>query len=249
MSSAAKSLDVLGIKGLSDSVRIVTQGMIDGAAALLGRICLPAAEEFGELLRDGVKKWRTRNTVLMLDRAEPLIKQRELSEGRLEAPPQIVYRAIEFSSWSDDESLQSMWAGLLASACSPDGKDESNLVYAEVVSHFSPAQARLFEWIADNCPKVHDTAGTAAGDHFQPPIEALLEIGRAADCTQLESELGRLHSAGLFHKTVFDGTVLEQCKGLSPFGLNLYLRVKGLRGDPKMLFQTVFSNEEVGKAH
>jgi hypothetical protein len=184
-----------------------------------------------------------------LDRADPLIKDRELKEGPLKALPQIVYRAIEFGSWTDDATLQSMWAGLLASACSADGKDESNLVYSEAVSHFSPAQARLFDWIAANCPKVHDSAGTASGDHFQPTTETLMQIGRVADFNQLESELGRLRSSGLFHNALMGGTAVTGCKGLSPFGLNLYMRVKGLRGDPKTIFNTVLSDKETGKPH
>ena len=33
--SPDKSLDLLGIKGLSDSVKVATQGFVDGAAAFL----------------------------------------------------------------------------------------------------------------------------------------------------------------------------------------------------------------------
>ena len=55
-----KALDLLGIKGLSDSVKATTQGLLDGAAAFLSRVCLPAAEEFGLVLRDRVSAWRAK---------------------------------------------------------------------------------------------------------------------------------------------------------------------------------------------
>ena len=39
--------DLIGLKGLSDSVRIATEGLRDGAGAFLSRLCLPGAEELG----------------------------------------------------------------------------------------------------------------------------------------------------------------------------------------------------------
>ena len=50
--SDAKALALLGIKKFSDSVKATTQGPLDGAAAFLSWVCLPATEEFGLALRD-----------------------------------------------------------------------------------------------------------------------------------------------------------------------------------------------------
>jgi len=238
-----KSLDLLGIKGVSDSIKIVTQGMVDGAAALLSRICLPAAKEFGELLREKVSKWRSANAVIVLNKADDLIRKREAIEGALKAPAQIVYRTIETGSWSNDETLSSMWAGLLASSCTPEGDDESNLIFSDLISHFSPVQARLFDWIGNECPKYHDKLGIVQGDHFNPPVEVLLQAGRITDVNQLESELSRLFGFGLFHQAM-GGTVLGECKGLSALALNFYMRVHGGRGDPKKYFGTSLKQVE-----
>jgi hypothetical protein len=238
-----KSLDLLGIKGVSDSIKIVTQGMVDGAAALLSRICLPAAEEFGELLREKVSRWRIANAITVLNKADEIIKKREAVEGALKAPAQIVYRTIEIGSWSSDETLTSMWAGLLASSCTAEGDDESNLIFSDLISHFSPAQARLFDWIGNQCPKYHDKLGVVQGDHFNPSVQELLQAGRITDVNQLESELSRLFGFGLFHQAM-GATVLGQCKGLSALALNFYMRVHGGRGDPKHYFKTVFKEIE-----
>ena len=67
--SPDKALYLLGINGLSDSVKVATQGFVDGAAAFLSRMCLPAAEEFGLALRDRVSAWRARNAIRMLSKA------------------------------------------------------------------------------------------------------------------------------------------------------------------------------------
>ena len=54
----SQSLDVLGIKPVGEAITTAVKGTVDGAAAFLSRICLPAAEEFGLLLRDRVSHLR-----------------------------------------------------------------------------------------------------------------------------------------------------------------------------------------------
>jgi len=65
-----KSLDILGIKPIGNSIEKVTSKTMDGASLFLSRICLPAAEEFGFLLQDKVKNWRATNTQEILEKAE-----------------------------------------------------------------------------------------------------------------------------------------------------------------------------------
>lgn len=232
-----KSLDIFGVKPVSDSIKIVTQGVVDGVTAVLSRVCFPAAEELGELLRDKVHRLRGANAIIVLNKADDLIKKREAIEGALKAPALIVYRTIEAGSWSGDETLTSMWAGLVASSCTPGGDDESNLIFSDLISHFSPVQARLFDWIGNHCPRFHNELGVVQGDHFKPSVEALLQASQITDVNQLESELSRLFGFGLFHQAM-GGTVLGACKGLSSLALNFYMKVQGGRGDPKSYFRT-----------
>ena len=117
--SENKALDVLGVKGLGDSARIITQGTIDGARAFLSRMCLPAAEEFGLLLRDKVSRWRDENAVRMLNQANDINLSHcpDTPDNPTEqANPRLVHVAIEEASWIEDEQVRSMWAGLLCGA-------------------------------------------------------------------------------------------------------------------------------------
>ena len=91
----------LGIKGLSDSVKITTQGFIDGASAFLARVCLPAAEELvwrsvtasppGE--RETQSECSVMRTVHLSNNPNPA--------DRLS--PRLAHIAIEEASWIDDE--------------------------------------------------------------------------------------------------------------------------------------------------
>jgi hypothetical protein len=49
--------------------------------------------------------------------------------GLFQAHPRVLHEIIENASWVDDEEVQAMWAGLLASSCTEDGKDDKNLIY------------------------------------------------------------------------------------------------------------------------
>ncbi len=53
--------DLLGLAPYGEAVNTATKVVVDGAAAFLSRVCLPASEEFGLLLQDQVRHWRAQN--------------------------------------------------------------------------------------------------------------------------------------------------------------------------------------------
>ena len=97
MSEPDKSLDLLGVKPLAKSIEIVTTGTVDGAGAFLSRICLPAAEEIGLLLRDRVSAWRAKNAQEITGRAEKLVFDAAGGQA-IHAHPRIVAGVIELGS-------------------------------------------------------------------------------------------------------------------------------------------------------
>src|SRR5262245_44901711 len=103
MSPDDHSLDVLGTKPLAEA----TQSALDGVGTFLGRICMPAAEEFGLLLRDKVSRWRANNASRVAKAAEALIESRPDGD-KLQAHPRIVWSIVEHSSWTDEDVIQSM---------------------------------------------------------------------------------------------------------------------------------------------
>ena len=56
-----KSLDLMGIKPVAKAVEKATDKTVDGLGSFFGAICMPAAEEFGLLLKDKVAAYRQRN--------------------------------------------------------------------------------------------------------------------------------------------------------------------------------------------
>jgi hypothetical protein len=64
------SLDVLGLKSYGDAINTVAKGSVEGVGAFLGKICLPAAEEFGLLLRDKIAYYRTVNLAKVIEKTK-----------------------------------------------------------------------------------------------------------------------------------------------------------------------------------
>ena len=124
------SLDLLGVRPISESLNTVTRGVVDGLSAFLSRICLPAAEEFGLLLKDKVSSWRAKNAIAIVDKAQAELNFK--TNDKRHAHPILVSSIIENGSWSDCDEIQDMWAGLLASSCTESGGDESNLIFIPV---------------------------------------------------------------------------------------------------------------------
>ena len=89
-----KSIDVLGLKPFGDSIHTVTKGTVEGASAFLSRICLPAAEELGLLLRDQVGAWRSSNAIRIARRAEQMVDT-STDPDAMRAHPRLVASIID----------------------------------------------------------------------------------------------------------------------------------------------------------
>src|SRR2546425_1560401 len=148
----SKSIDVLGMKPVADAVSHVTKAAVDGASAFLSRICLPAAEELGLLLQDKVRTWRAKNATAVVVEAQARYEKYQAGHNA-RAHPRLVSLVVEHSSWTDDRTLQQMWGGLLASSCSPDGSDESNLIFVNLLSQLTGLEVRVLSYACSNTSK------------------------------------------------------------------------------------------------
>ncbi|NQU66918.1 MAG: hypothetical protein HQ510_03145 [Candidatus Marinimicrobia bacterium] len=93
-----------------EAITVLAKGSIDGAGAFLKAICLPAADEFGLLVKDRVIYWRAQNAIKIAMKAKRLLKDIDISNQS--APPRIVMEIIEKGSWNSEDYIQNCWAGL-----------------------------------------------------------------------------------------------------------------------------------------
>ena len=243
-----KSIDILGVKPIAESVNTVTEGTVKGASAFLSRICLPAAEEFGLLLKDKVSSWRAKNAVDIANKAQVLL-EKQVGNIVLHAHPRIVYSTIENGSWAESDFMQNLWAGLLASSCTKDGKDESNLILINLLAQLTSSQARLIDHICQNCETFQTEAGWIGSLPMHMELEELAQVMMVGDIHQIDRELDHLRGAEL----ITGGMSPEHTRAeVSPHALclNFYVRSQGYIGSPCDFFNSpTMTMQEIQRAY
>jgi hypothetical protein len=232
----AEDLDPLGAKALAEAAKIVTEKTTTGIGAFLGKICMPAAEEFGLLLQDKVKSWRAANASAVLEKAKARLEQ----EGRtddIHVHPRIAGKIIDKSSWADDGNLQHMWAGLFASSCASDGMDDSNLIFVTLLDQLTASEAKLVEHLcrgARICTSAHRLVLAEAQVFI--PLDGLRKVTGIDSASELDIAIDHLREVGLLQPTsgfnLGSGAAPVATMVPSALCLNLFARAQGFTGDP-----------------
>ncbi len=225
----SKSLDVLGIKPVADAISTITKSAVDGASAFLGRICLPVAEELGLLLQDKIRAWRSHNAICILAETERCLKENTTSES-VHAHPRLVAAAIEHGSWSDDHTIQKMWGGLLASSCTTDGKDDSNLIFTVLLAQLTGCQARILDYSCSNTAKELSSLGLIVPKaRLIVDVKTIKTIAQTENIHKLDIELDRLRSLELIDEG-FNSNHEHATITATTLAMNMYARCVGIYG-------------------
>lgn len=137
--------DVFGIKPLGEAGLKIPESVIKGISSFLETVCKPGAEELGYMLKDQVRRWRLNNIFRVLDKA----KGRLSFDGHdlsLTANARVGLSIMEGCSEVDDDELQDLWAGLFVSSCTPDGRDDSNMNFVDLLRRMSSVEARILDY-------------------------------------------------------------------------------------------------------
>ncbi len=120
----------------------------DDLSGFLGKLCGPGGEELGLLFRDKIKAWRMINLARTFCKVEEMIGAKEI--GKEKVSPRVIAAIADPASYCEDDTLQSMWAGLIAGSRCTDGKEDHNLIFIDILEALSVFQARLVNALYDN---------------------------------------------------------------------------------------------------
>lgn len=195
MSSDSSSRDLLGIAPYGEALKEATSRTLDGAAAFLSRICLPAAEEFGLALRDKVHQWRTRNLGERVVCAAELVAATGV-EPR-EVPMRTLTPLLEGASREDDPELAALWTALLANAAHPSSAHVPP-IYPVLLGQLSPLDARVLICTRDLAMRgLTSTQGEPGPPRWGPRRDELLAEMAHLQPDDLEVSLTTLSALGL----------------------------------------------------
>jgi hypothetical protein len=153
------------------------------------------------------------------------------------APPRLVSLILDQSSWTDDDMVQDMWAGILASACDSSGVDDSNLLFITLLSQLTSVEARIINNVCEKSIKNISSAGWIFAVPYMLPLAELEALTNIHDFHRIDRELDHLRNLGLIethggfptHSTIANVTP-------SALGLQLYVRCQGYNGSPIEFF-------------
>ncbi len=143
---------------------------------------------------------------------------------------------VEEGSKVDDEELQELWAGLFSSSCTDDGKDDSNLVFVDLLRHLSVVEARILRYACEHAEKILYPNGLIVGGRIVVPFDTLKEISGTDDIYRLDRELDHLAAVSLFVSNFsgFDATDVNLNAEIIPtsLALNLYYKTNCIGKSP-----------------
>ncbi|WP_113651986.1 Abi-alpha family protein [Pedobacter namyangjuensis] len=224
--------DVLGIAPYGEATKLIIQKSLDGIGLILGKICLPVAEEFGLLFKDKVRIQRLNNFIKIINKSNGKFDfNGDLSN--ISIHPRILNEVIDSGSWCDDNTLQEMWAGLIVSSLENGEAKGKNVLFLESLKKLTPIQAKIIEFACRNCKIVVYKSGLILGSDITVTHQEMMKITGEGDVQQLDAELDNLRaneliggSGGFNVKT--NPLEAEFCP--STFLLQLYAKTQGHQG-------------------
>lgn len=202
------------------------------AFAFLSRICPQAAEDVMHLIHGGLTKTRMANAVDILLKAEILLP-RDFDDSTLAAPPRLVARILEDGSWAEEEWIQRLWAGLLATSCSDDARDDSNQFFIDLFSKLAEVHIRILRYACRQVSNILPISGSMPSGTLVCTREEIMEITGSRELLRIERDLEHLYNLGLLERGVKAESASAHYEAIvtpSSTGLQLYTRCKGGRG-------------------
>lgn len=230
-----QSLDIMGIKPVSKAIEKATDKTVDGLGAFFGAICMPAAEEFGLLLKDKVAAYRYKNLESISHQAQKKIEHQKIKLSG-QANPVLVKEVLEDASWCEDDKIQSMWAGLLAVAAGHTAISDDSLIYTDTLKRLTPFQARLINeiYFDPRCCSVKPPIGNHENGVFYPENKLIYSVIQVLKCYPGDlSEIVPISNTtheGILDKTANHGIALSRFRTQIDA-----LKVLGLIHDVKFL--------------
>ena len=212
---------------------IVREMRMARALAFLRRICPAAADQARILLHTVLSNVRVANAVEIALKAERLLMGEPNAQSLL-AHPELIIRILEDGSWVDVDSIQQLWAGLLATSCTIEGQDESNRVYINLLSLLAPIHTRILSAACGKAVKVMADVEVEASPHLVAcSPEEMAQLTGSSNLVKVHRSIAELSELGLLERTAKASVRSVSSVTRSrptPLGLEMYARCNGQRG-------------------
>ena len=183
-----------------------------------------------------IESWRAQNARQILDKA-----RRRADDGAGidmdRAHPRLMYILLDQGSWHDRGPVQDMWAGLIVSSCAGDARDESNLIFINLLGAMTVNEIAMFNHACIVANKIASSEGLIVAEPLLCELHKLRRIAGISDLFSLDRELDHMRMLGLFPYGM-DSTEDSLVADITPstLALHMYVRCLGHAGSPAQYF-------------
>jgi hypothetical protein len=222
----------------NDPEDILREFRIAGALAFAQRICPSSAADTRKLLREGLSNYRVVSATEIALSAERILALRPDAE-RMQVPSSVLLRILEDGSWAESEPTQQLWAGLLATSCTLEGNDESNLELVNMLSQLTTIHIRFFSTACIKSSKYMSSEDRVSARSITLTAAEMTQITGSRDLIRIHRDLEHLSDLGLLTITVrsmsfspIEGTDVAPTSK----ALDLFARCNGHRGSTQEFY-------------
>lgn len=102
--------------------------------------------ELGGSFHDWTKYFREKNLLIIHDKLEALYIEREIKGKTIPLASRYAIPIIQNASLEDDDSIQTLWAGLIANSTDPDKSISPKKIYIDILSSLEPLDAKVLQF-------------------------------------------------------------------------------------------------------
>ncbi len=125
------------------------------AGSFVAKVFGDTAAQLGGMATDQVKMWRYQRLLSIQDKVNEIHRRRGIEGKTIPVLYKIGLPMLEAASLEDEETLQSMWARLIANAMDPAYSETIHPAYAEVLKQLSADEALIIETLATSPGRSH----------------------------------------------------------------------------------------------
>jgi hypothetical protein len=170
---------------LSDAEAKIVSQVLDGVKTLIG----PASAELGEWGGEKIAFFRWKNRLNTFKKAQKILDDHGIKPSAAGIPPRLSIPLLEAIGDEDDETVQQLWAGLIANAADPNQRQQITRAFIRILRSIDPLEAAVLQW---HMPLLAEADTTKNGE----PVEAQV-LCSAVHVTEAELKISLHHLASL----------------------------------------------------
>lgn len=135
-------------KIMSDSDSQELAKLEDAGVEFAANVTGAPGKELGEWFADHIRYWRLKSQVKIIEKAQKVCDKHGIAPQRVKT--NVLVPLLEQGSLEEDESMQEMWAALLANAASPDS-EAVQPGFVTILGQLTPLDAEVLTVIRMYC--------------------------------------------------------------------------------------------------